>query len=268
MINSKKKSLVFYLLMCAVVFSTLLCGSAFTMRVSEVDAATVETNQNVTSNTRNADSGYELTSVSNYVKYEEEIVPTYALYLCKVVTTNPSHTIRLSNNGIFVPSSSGSLWYTGKSEVLMTIEDDGFPKYRYAAAYSGDTRMGTAYLEYGQQYNPPAFLTYVTRDTASYIPTAYDVAGVNIWNHNGRTNKTIFFTILYNGVKFDNSVEIPWLGTNSVTINTGEYIYQNSEYHEVVFYVRTGPNRISIKANYEISLVSTNAFAFRLAYES
>ena len=67
---------------------------------------------------------------------------------------------------------------------------------------------------------------------------------------------------------YDFGLSIPWIGYKSVTISTGQMVYKDGANSEVIFYVRTGPNKLSVKANTSIALTSVNAFAFRLAVES
>ena len=70
------------------------------------------------------------------------------------------------------------------------------------------------------------------------IPTTYDSAGW-VWDHGLGFNDEIKFTIAHRGIAQDGEVTIPLIGYSSKSI----------EIEGVTFTVRTGPNRVSIKAD-------------------
>ncbi len=200
----------------------------------------------------------------------ENITVKNALCFSRTVAPSPSQELRMSTTSVFYPQSSGDLWYTGKFEVFQPLDQDGYPFFRYAAAFSGDVQQtGPSYLS--APYIVSAFPSAVIRSTSTFIPESYDVSSgdsLNVWSHGGSTGKTILGTIAYNGMFYDFGLSIPWIGYKSVTISTGQMVYKDGANFEVIFYVRTGPNKISVKANTRIALTSVNAFAFRLAVES
>lgn len=196
---------------------------------------------------------------SDYVRYSEIADHLNALNVCRVEATNPNYRLRLSSNGIFVPNSSGALWYTNKSSVYLPVNSAGRPAYAYAAAFQDDLQLGMTYCQDNYEVEP--FDTPVTEYTASYIPDSYDIDGVNVWAHGGGNGDIIKYTILYEGTYSNSELVIPWVGYSSTnTFRTGHYV----DGEEVIFYIRTGPRRVSIWANREVYLGREDAFAFRV----
>lgn len=74
----------------------------------------------------------------------------------------------------------------------------------------------------------------------TYIPTSYDKASF-VWKHNLKTDDYIHFSFVYKGNVWDGAIQVPWIG------------YKTTEYtlDGVKFYVRTGPNKFSIKTDAE-----------------
>ena len=90
---------------------------------------------------------------------------------------------------------------------------------------------------YESRYSAGGVFAYWVFSSESTVPTSYD-KDYYIWKHNSSNGHTIKGTIQYKGQLADIEVKIPWIGykTSSVEIN-GE-----------TFYLRTGPNKCSIKA--------------------
>lgn len=96
--------------------------------------------------------------------------------------------------------------------------------------------------------------------TTGPIMTSFDQPGA-VWDHNGSVGQTIYFSIAYNGIVAEESysstncsIDIPWLGTKTV----GPFVIDG-----VSFWVRVGPNRISIRANQGVWCNGiTTVFAF------
>ncbi len=74
--------------------------------------------------------------------------------------------------------------------------------------------------------------------TSGTIPTAYK-QGENQWDHGGNTGDTIIFEFAYNGEKRLGVVTVPWIGYSK------EF---KMSFSDNTFYVRTGPDTLSIKA--------------------
>ncbi len=210
-------------------------------------------------------SSYTYTDTIYYISYQYPsnvsatwsgtVIKTNAVCLSCIKSNYPNSVLRLSTTGIFVPQSSGSLWYTERQIVYMPLDTTGYPYYKYAAVYSRRGSQQTQAIALSTAYNLSTFSTTVTQSTSSYIPISYDQDGINIWNHNGGSKDTIIGTIVYKGWYYDFEVGIPWLGYSSTTVTAID---------GVVFSIRTGPNKVSVKANQEVSLSKTSAFAFRL----
>ena len=92
----------------------------------------------------------------------------------------------------------------------------------------------------------------VTRRSASgsTISTSFDQNG-NVWDHGGSSSDMIKGTVVYNGEARNIEVDIPLLGTKTSS---------EIEVGGVVFQLRVGPNRVSIKA--DSSVICTNNTAF------
>ena len=82
--------------------------------------------------------------------------------------------------------------------------------------------------------------------TSGMIYSGFDLAGA-VWDHGLAVGDRLFFSIAYQGTLADPAdcqVEIPWIGTK-----TSDPI----EINGVTFWVRVGPNRVSIRASEYIS---------------
>ncbi len=74
--------------------------------------------------------------------------------------------------------------------------------------------------------------------TSGTIPTAYK-QGENQWDHGGSTGDSIIFELAYKGEVRTGAVKIKWIGYSD------EY---ELNFADNTFYVRTGPDTLSIKA--------------------
>lgn len=79
--------------------------------------------------------------------------------------------------------------------------------------------------------------------SSGVIPTTFDKEG-NVWTHGSLKEDYIHFSIAYQGSVKDGRIYVPPLGTRTA----GPYTLNGVE-----FSIRTGPNRISIKASQPIS---------------
>ena len=103
------------------------------------------------------------------------------------------------------------------------------------------------------------FLTHrgIVGKTGTYtvIPTSFDQSQ-NTWEHGAAPTNYIFFSIAYNGEIADGEIEIPPIFTRSVSVTLGG----------VTFTVRSGPNKVSVKASEAIYCNNYNTmFAFQTA---
>ena len=107
---------------------------------------------------------------------------------------------------------------------------------------------------YDCRYTAVGVFPYWKYSQENSIATSYDQTD-HIWDHNSSNGHYIKATIEYQGVLSDIEVKIPWIGyrTSQVTING------------VTFYLRTGPNRCSIKAGQ--SNVPANQVKFMFGIE-
>ena len=180
-----------------------------------------------------------------------------ALYVCYVTAPNYDQTLRFSSNTIFYPQSTNSVWITGKHMVYLPLDSNGWPYYKNAAAFVGDAQQtGPSCLTIAYDVTG-AFAKPVTRANAGYIPTEFDQTAPiynNVWEHNGSRGNIIIGTIVYQGNCWDFNLTIPLLGTKSTA----------AVLDGVTFTVRTGPNKVSVKASETVPITSINAFAFRL----
>ena len=131
----------------------------------------------------------------------------------------------------------------------------------YSSSYTSlehDVDMGDYVLVrygYDSRYTAVGRFAYWVFGPNSKIPTSYD-QDYYIWKHNSSSGHTIKGTIQYKGQLADIEVSIPWIGykTSSVIVN-GE-----------TFYLRTGPNKCSIKAASSNLNVSDLNFAFGIQF--
>ena len=90
---------------------------------------------------------------------------------------------------------------------------------------------------YDAQYKCVGRFNFLSVNVGSTIPTSYDQTHY-IWNHNSNKDHTIKATIAYNGEYADIEVDIPWIAYSTKSVTVGGQ----------TFYLRTGPNKYSIKA--------------------
>ena len=114
----------------------------------------------------------------------------------------------------------------------------------YSAAYTSLERdvpqsNGVTNVRYGYdaKYTCVGRFNYLSVNVGSTIPTSYDQTHY-IWDHNAGNGDVIKATIEYNGSYADIEVKIPLLGYKTSSVTVGGQ----------TFYLRTGPNRCSIKA--------------------
>lgn len=199
-------------------------------------------------------------------QWSKNVIQRNALCFCSAQSVKAIWDVGFSTNGVFHYYGGGEVWYHSESMAYLPLQENGYPYYRYVAAFAGGT-LATGYDFLSEPYSMPSFATPVTRDTSEFIPTSYDIedgTDKNVWPHNGGSKDTILGTIAYNGHYYDFELDIPWIGYKSVEVKTGQYKYIGGENVEIVFTVRTGPNRVSVIANEKIFIGSSNAFAFRL----
>lgn len=158
-------------------------------------------------------------------------------------------------------------WNNGSFSELVIPDVPANGVYRYIAVpTNGTTCYPTHYLvsafcpacktrssinaiiinEYESGYNAKSRYEPIAIKTIGEIPTSYDQAG-SIWDHGGSAWSTLCFSIAYNGMVGEGVVQIPFLGTKTSTVTV----------NGVEFSVRTGPNRLSVKAS---STVTCNPY--------
>jgi len=90
--------------------------------------------------------------------------------------------------------------------------------------------------------------------TTTTIPTAFDKTGT-IWTHGASIGDVIVFSIAYNGTVANGSVQVAF----------GLSCADDIKINGVTFSVRTGPNKVSIKASEAVSCNAYNTmFAFKV----
>lgn len=106
--------------------------------------------------------------------------------------------------------------------------------------------------------NYPVYEVYNTK-SSGIIGTSYDGEGY-VWDHGLSVGNTIHFSLVYQGSLVDDKITIPWAFTTTV----GPY-----NLNGVDFWVRTGPNRISIKASQEVTCNNYDTvFAFSTSQDA
>ena len=119
--------------------------------------------------------------------------------------------------------------------------------YSLTNTYSFDTASlehteyvnGVPNARYGRNAKYPCVgrFNFLSVNVGSTVPTSYDQTHY-IWDHNSNNDYKIKATIAYNGEYADIEVDIPWIGYKTSSVTVGGQ----------TFYLRTGPNRCSIKA--------------------
>ena len=94
------------------------------------------------------------------------------------------------------------------------------------------------------------------------FPTQFDL-GYNEWDHNASYDTEVRFSVAYKGIVVDGSLEVPLLGTRTWS-ETITYSMMGAETSTVTFYVRIGPNKISVRAS---EVVECNNYDTMFAFE-
>lgn len=123
--------------------------------------------------------------------------------------------------------NSATDWYSSSTNTLEHV-------------VNGVTRYG-----YDAMYPAVVVIPYWLYGVETKVPQKYDQSNY-VWTHGLGTGDKIKASIEYNGEVADLEVTIPWVGyaTDSVTVGG------------VTFYLRTGPNKCSIKAGSDVSVVN------------
>lgn len=191
-----------------------------------------------------------------YNYYYDGIEKIYYNCGARVIYSPADNTeMQLSQNGTTYTKTitqTAQEFYLSKS----TSSGINFP-YSYYRLHYLDTgiysQRTSLFSRYGSSYKNALY--NITDKTASgdYISTSYDQTD-NMWEHGGSTGEVIKGTVAYNGEAKNIEVSIPWLGTSE----SAEVIVGG-----VTFRLRTGPNKVSIKASRGITCNSVSAmFAF------
>ncbi len=179
-------------------------------------------------------------------------------YNCLVkVIINPAENARIE------VSSDGNNYNTSYSKLTelfyasSTNSTKGNIPYDYYRTYYNDTKTYSTVRRITTTHSTDEISTKYTivNRTASgnVIATNFDKSS-NVWKHNGKNGKMIKGTIAHNGEAKNIEVKIPFIGYN---------ISAEVEVGGVTFQLRTGPNKVSIKANKEIKCDDTQiVFAF------
>lgn len=85
----------------------------------------------------------------------------------------------------------------------------------------------------------------------------------NEWDHNASVGAKVRFSVAYKGIVVDDELEVPLLGTRTWS-ETITYSMMGAETSTVTFYVRIGPNKISVRAS---EVVECNNYDTMFAFE-
>ena len=94
------------------------------------------------------------------------------------------------------------------------------------------------------------------------FPTEYDLV-YNMWEHNASVFDNVHFSVAYKGIVADGQLTVPLLGTAEWS-ETITYSMFGTETSSVTFFVRIGPNKISVRAS---EVVECNNYDTMFAFE-
>jgi len=187
----------------------------------------------------------------------------FTLYTIKNLDQHAKQIWMGHNNGDFGALKYYNVGY-GDTVGYVTLPSYGsttcHPFYYNVSAYCEECKTrslsnGVMIGDYSNGYDGYALKGCTNYKIDGTIPTDLDEDG-SIWAHGG--GDIIYFSIAYKGQAKDGQVTIPWLGTRSVDIPIGG----------VTFTVRTGPNKVSVKASTNIQCNEYDTiFAFKTVTE-
>ena len=159
-------------------------------------------------------------------------------------------------------STDNSIYVSTPSEVTKTFHTSSNSStnasfsYSYFKNYDRTTSTFSSVYSFSSYFNSDlrtAQYKIVNKSTnGAIIYTSFDKSS-NEWSHGGSRGEYIKGTIAYNGFARNIEVKIPLLGTNTSDAVTIE---------GVTFYLRTGPNKVSLKASQQITCSNATIFAF------
>ncbi len=159
----------------------------------------------------------------------------------------------------------GTTTYKDIAFPTLSGEKNCEPQFKYAKNYNKATNSYSTYTTIAWEQDKGDYIqtnySYdckyivdghfsIAHATSAEVPTEYDKGGFT-WNHGGNVGTTIYGTVSYDGDVSDIEVKIPLLGYKTSSVVVGG----------VKFSLRTGPKKVSIKANSYASIVTFN-FAF------
>lgn len=173
-----------------------------------------------------AGQGADDMSITNSPEYHDLIGGTYYHENSLVNYYNPS----------FCPS-----WYSSCAASYYSNLDE-YSDFVYTTDFNNG--------KYGQSIY--ATKKYFSNPGISTIPCTIDQKNF-IWKHDGSSSSVIYGTVVYNNEMVDITLDIPFLGYKSTTFSVGNQS----------FVLRTGPNKVSIRANSNASIpINDFGFAF------
>ncbi len=171
--------------------------------------------------------------------------------LVHVYFTQPSYQF------VWVNTSDGKTLRRdpGANDFFTSTGSSATVPFNYVSYYTQNMYTGgssaTTYINYGSSEIRTLYTLKGRTGEYVSIPTSYD-EDYNLWEHGGDTGQTIKGTVVYKGIAKNIEVTIPWIGYKSSSIQIGD----------VEFSLRTGPNKVSIKASKKIITDANNLFAF------
>ena len=169
----------------------------------------------------------------------------------------------LTDNAV-VKRLIGATYYQECSTICSSYSKNICPPWHNSVAASYYSSIQT-YSDYSfvtdfnnGQYGKSLYATdlYFDPTTSSEVPCDIDQTNF-IWKHGGTSAYTIYGTVQYNRQMVNVVLEIPFLGYKSTTFTVGNQS----------FVLRTGPNKVSIRAN-SSSNIPVNDFAFAFVVRS
>lgn len=251
--TQSKKTFAVLALSLAAMIPALLCGNApSSARAEEFVPVTEETAVR---------GDASVTMLNPRIEWVEKPLVHNAMITCAASAIADNSTVWVSKEKTII----GGVSYFASNLVClsMPIESNGKPYYPYAAVFSGQAEESDWFESPTYDLVSPHYSVFGKSDVS--IPDVYDSetpGEVNVWEH-GAKGGMVYGTITYRGLVHDFEIDPPGIGYRTVTWDTGIVYRHESDgtTHNMVFSIRCGPKKVSVKASFYVPCTTINAVA-------
>lgn len=210
---------------------------------------------------------YSSSDIMPLTEYDPSIaIPEYRSFIrlnCMTVyyflQGDDANYMKISRDNSFFATLS-ALVEVPQNKIFSLYGLGGDTPYRWIYAYNSEKDVRSTYFYLAGEFIQQSKCRSTNSVKSGTFPTKFDQSS-NVFEHGGKKDYYIYFTACYKGGSFNSYVQIPGLGYRSVEEEV--WFVENGQAKKVTLTVRTGPNKVSIKASEEAEFNDYNTmFAF------